>query len=140
MEMLQGIVDIHAHADPDRTARSLDVLELARMYRDRGVRGMVIMNHSDSTAGLAYLVRKQVPDLETFGGMVLNHLIGGMNQHAVDHFVRVEGGYGKIIYMPTVNSEHEVRQGKNPSAPFVPVSMDGKLLPEVLAMRGSDRQ
>ena len=134
METLQGIVDIHAHADPDTTARSLDAFELERMYRDRGFRGMVLMNHSDSTAGLAYLVRKQVPELETFGGMVLNHLIGGMTRHAVDHFVRMEGGYGRIIYMPTVNSEHEVRQNKNPAAPFVRVSTDGELLPEVLAM------
>lgn len=134
MEALRGIIDIHAHADPDITARSLDVFELARMYRDRGFRGMVIMNHSDPTAGLAYLVRKQVPELETFGGIVLNHLIGGMNRHAVEHFVRMEGGLGKIVYMPTVGSEHEVRQGKDPSRPYVPVSRDGELLPEVLDM------
>ena len=134
MEPLRGIIDIHAHADPDKTRRSLDVFELAKLYRDRGVRGMVIMNHFDSTAGLAYLVRKQVPGLEVFGGIVLNHLIGGMNQRAVEHFVRIEGGYGKIVYMPTVNSEHEVRQGKNPSAPFVRVSKNGRLLSEVLEM------
>ena len=134
MESLQGIIDIHAHADPDKTPRSLDVLELARMYRDRGVRGVVLMNHFDQTAGLAYLVRKQVPGLEVFGGIVLNHLIGGMNPHAVEHFTRIEGGYGRIVYMPTVDSEHEIRQGRNPSAPFVRISKDGELLPEVLGM------
>ena len=134
METLQGVIDIHAHAAPDKTGRSLDVLELAKLYKDRGIRGMVIMNHFDHTAGLAYLVRKQVSGLEVFSGIVLNHLIGGMNQHAVEHFIRIEGGGGKIVYMPTVNSEHEVRQGANPSAPFVRIAKDGKLLPEVLDM------
>lgn len=134
MQSLAGVVDIHAHADPDTTPRSLDVFELARLYRDRGVRAMVIMNHSDPTAGLAYLVRKQVAGLEVFGGIVLNHLIGGMNQHAVEHFINMEGGCGRIVYMPTTGSEHEVRQGSNPAASFVPISSNGKLLPEVLDM------
>ncbi|MBT3342850.1 MAG: hypothetical protein HN712_19195 [Gemmatimonadetes bacterium] len=134
MQIFEGIIDIHAHASPDKTPRSLDVLELARAYRDRGVRGVVLMNHSDQTAGLAYLVKKQFPELEVFGGIVLNHLIGGMNQHAVEHFTRIEEGFGKIVYMPTTSSEHEVRQGENRSASFVPVSHGGKLLPEVLDM------
>ena len=42
MKTLKGIIDIHAHADPDKTSRSVDFLELAKMYQDRGVRGMVI--------------------------------------------------------------------------------------------------
>ena len=134
MDTLRDVIDIHAHADPDRASRSLDVLELARQYRDRGMRGMVIMNHFDSTAALAYLVSKQVPELEVFGGIVLNHLIGGMNQLAVRHFAEMEGGHGRIVYMPTVHSEHEVRQGSSPSAPFVRISGDGRLLPEVLDM------
>jgi hypothetical protein len=64
LEPFEGIIDIHAHADPDRTRRSLDALELARQYRDRGFRGLVLMNHYDATAGQAYLVRKVVPGIE----------------------------------------------------------------------------
>lgn len=134
MQGFEGIIDIHAHAAPDRTRRSLDVLELARMYKDRGFRGMVIMNHYDCTAGLAYLARKHAPGLEVFGGIVLNHLVGGMNEHAVEHFLTIEGGYGKIVYMPTVNSEYDVLNSDNPSRPFVSICRDGKLLPEVLDM------
>ncbi|MBT4503465.1 MAG: hypothetical protein HOC74_37385 [Gemmatimonadetes bacterium] len=134
MGTLKDVVDIHVHADPDQTPRSLDVLEAAKLYRDRGARAILLMNHSDQTAGMAYLVQKQIPDLDIFGGIVLNHLIGGMNQHAVEHFTRISGGRGRIVYMPTVGSEHEVRQGGNPSGPYVSVSKDGKLLPEVLDM------
>ena len=131
-QSLEGIFDVHAHCDPDKTSRSLDVLELAKMYQDRGFRGFIVMNHFDPTAGYAYLARKHAPDLEVFGGIVLNHLIGGMNKHAVEHFVQIEGGYGKIVYMPTLDAEYEV--GRDSGRPFTPISKDGKLLPEVLDM------
>ena len=129
----EGIIDIHAHADPDKTARSIDVFELARMYRDREFRGVLLMNHFDPTAGLAYLVQKYVPGIEVFGGIVLNRLVGGINPAAVEHFCRVEGGYGRIVYMPTLDAENEIRHSGS-SAPFVRISEDGRLLPEVLDM------
>lgn len=68
MKTLKGIIYIHAHANPDKTSRSVDFLELAKMYQDRGMRGMVLMNHFDPTAGQAYLARKYAPSLEIFGG------------------------------------------------------------------------
>lgn len=133
-QSLEGIFDIHAHADPDQTDRSIDVLELAKMYQDRGFRGFVIMNHHDPTAGLAYLAKKAAPDLEVFGGIVCNHMVGGMNKHAVLNFIRNEGGLGRIVYMPTTGSEYDAKQSDNPDRPQVSVSKDGKLLPEVLEM------
>ena len=133
MQPFDGIIDIHAHADPDKTARSLDVLELAKLYRDRGFRAVVLMNHFDSTAGLAYLVEKYTPGLEIYGGLVLNRLVGGLNQHAVKHFTQIEGGKGKIIYMPTVDSENEVRVNGS-AGPFVRISKDGQLLSGVYEM------
>ena len=133
-QSLEGIFDIHAHADPDQTDRSIDVLELAKMYEDRGFRGFVIMNHHDPTAGLAYLARKHAPKLEVFGGIVCNHMVGGMNKHAVLNFIRNEGGLGKIVYMPTTGSEYDAKNSNNPDRPYVSVSKDGELLPEVLEM------
>ena len=91
------------------------------------------MNHHDSTAGQAYLVSKVVPGIEVYGGIVLNHLIGGLNRYAVEHFTQVEGGLGKIVYMPTTGSENEVRWNGS-GGPYVSVSQDGRLLPEVFEM------
>ena len=68
MYPFDGIIDIHAHADPDKTGRSLDVLELAKLYQDRGFRALVLMNHYDSMAGMAYLVNKYTPGLDVYGG------------------------------------------------------------------------
>ena len=129
-----GILDIHAHASPDPAGRrSIDVLELAKLYRDSGFRGFLYMGHFDPTAGLAYLARKAVPELEIYGGIVLNTLIGGFNLHAVRHFAKMDGGLGKIVYMPTVDCENEVRQSRG-SSPYVSVSKDGRLLPQVFEM------
>jgi hypothetical protein len=49
--------------------------------------------------------------------------------------VDVAGGYGRIVWMPTHDSEHEVRYNKE-QRPFVAVSRAGKLLPEVLEVIG----
>ena len=58
------------------------------------MRGIVLKNHFDPTATLAYTVRRQVPGFETFGGIVLNRTVGGINARAVEHMTEVTGGWG----------------------------------------------
>ena len=129
--MLTGIVDIHAHCDPDSVPRSIDAIDLARLARDRGIRGLVLKNHYDPTATLAYVVRKEVPGIEVFGGIVLNRTVGGINPAAVEHLVAVKGGWGRVVWMPTYDAENQVRYSKE-NRPFVPVARKGELLPEVM--------
>jgi len=69
---LSGVIDIHAHTDPDSRPRSIDALDLAKMAKARGMRGFVLKSHFEPTAAQAYLVRKDVPGLEVFGGIDLN--------------------------------------------------------------------
>jgi len=40
------------------------------MAKSRGMRGMVLKNHYEPTASLAYVVRKEVPGIEVFGGWI----------------------------------------------------------------------
>jgi len=82
---LEGVIDIHAHSGPDSIPRSLDAIDLARLAKTEGMRGIVLKNHFEPTASLAYLVRKQVPEIEVFGGITLNLSVVGMNPAAVDH-------------------------------------------------------
>ena len=70
--VLAGTIDIHVHSDPDNVPRSVDGLEAATLARASGMRGIVLKNHYDPTAGLAYLARKAAPGLEVFGGIDLN--------------------------------------------------------------------
>ena len=128
---LDGVIDIHAHSDPDSIPRSIDAIDLARLAKLRGMRGLVLKNHWESTAALAYIIRKEVPGLEVFGGIVLNRAVGGINLDAVQHMYTMKGGYGRVVWMPTIDAENfeKILGEKRPS---VPVSKDGHLLPEVL--------
>jgi hypothetical protein len=94
------------------------------------MRGMVLKSHYEPTASMAYLVRKAVPGIEVFGGIDLNRSVGGVNPEAVERMAQIKGGYGRVVWMPTFDSENQVRFSKE-SRPFVPVARDGQLLPEV---------
>jgi Family of unknown function (DUF6282) len=126
---LAGVIDIHAHCAPDSTPRSIDAIDLARLAKSRGMRGLVLKNHYQPTASLAYMVRKEVPGIEVFGGVDLNLSVGGMNPFAVEHMAATTGGYGRVVWMSTFDSEAQVRYSKQ-DRPFVRVSQNGQLLPE----------
>src|SRR5712671_5266710 len=130
---LSGVIDIHAHVDPDSMPRSIDAIDLARLAKQRGMRGLVLKNHYESTAALAYIVRKEVPGIEIFGGIDLNRSVGGVNPAAVERMVLMKGGYGRVVWMPTFDAENQVRYSKE-KRPFVSVSKDGALLPETKAV------
>jgi Family of unknown function (DUF6282) len=125
--VLAGTIDIHVHSDPDNVPRSVDGLEAARLARESGMRAIVLKNHYDPTAGLAYLARKAAPGLEVFGGIDLNLSVGGMNAFAVEHMTQVAGGYGRIVWMSTFDAENQVKFSKE-NRPFVSVSKNGQLL------------
>ncbi len=127
---LRGVVDIHVHSDPDSVPRSIDAFDAARAAAARGVRSVVLKNHYEPTAGLAWLARKQVPGIEIFGGIALNLSVGGVNPAAVDRMTKVKGGLGRVVWMPTFDAENQVRFSKE-NRPYVSVSRNGALLPEV---------
>jgi hypothetical protein len=125
-----GTIDIHVHSYPDERPRSISAIEVAKLARAHGMRGIVLKNHYESTAGLAYTVREVVPGVEVFGGIDLNLTVGGINPAAVEHMTRVSGGWGRIVWMPTFDAENQVRYSKE-ARPFASVSRDGELLSEV---------
>jgi hypothetical protein len=129
---LIGAIDLHAHCDPDSYPRSWDGFEVAKLAKERGMRGVLLKNHWTETAGLAYMTRKYAtPGFEVFGGLSLDSPVGGMNPQAVRYMADVVGHLGRIVWMPTHDAEQEVKAGKE-ARPFVAVSRDGQLLPEVL--------
>jgi hypothetical protein len=133
---LSGAIDIHVHSLPDNVPRSVDVFEAATLANAEGMRGLILKNHYDETAGLVYLVRKQFPNLEVYGGIDLNLTVGGMNVAAVEHMTQMTGGWGRFVWMSTFDAENQVRYSKE-SRPFVSVSKNGALLPETLAVIAS---
>ena len=74
---LRNAIDIHVHGSPDSRPRALDGIEIARQAKAAGMRAIVLKNHYEYTSSLAYIVRKEVPGIEVFGGISLVSLIGG---------------------------------------------------------------
>jgi hypothetical protein len=128
-QVLRGAIDIHVHSDPDNVPRSIDGIEVAKLARSKGMRGIVLKNHYDPTAGLAFLARKEAPGLEVFGGIDLNLTVGGMNAAAVEHLTQVAGGWGRVVWMSTFDAENQVRYSRD-NRPFVSVARNGELLPD----------
>lgn len=126
-DALRGAIDIHVHAFPDSRPRSLDGIEAAQFAKARGMRAIVLKNHYEPTASLAYIVRKAVPGIEVFGGIDLNLTVGGINPAAVEYMTQVTGGYGRMVWMPTFDSENAVRF-EDARRPFVSVSGNGGVL------------
>src|SRR5262245_53783271 len=79
---LTGAIDIHVHPGPDSVARDVDADDLARLAKQMGMRGIVFKNHWEDTAALAYIVRKEVPGIELFGGITQDLAVGGINLEA----------------------------------------------------------
>lgn len=127
---LKGAVDIHVHQAPDSAPRAIDADDVARQAKAAGMRAVVLKNHWEDTASLAYMVRKMVPGVEVFGGITQDLAVGGINIEAVKHMADMKGGYGRIVWLPTFDAENQVK-GKGPE---VKVSENGKLLPSVLAL------
>jgi Family of unknown function (DUF6282) len=132
-DVVRGAIDIHVHSDPDNVPRAIDGIEVAKLAHASGMRGLVLKNHYDPTAGLAFLARKAAPGLEVFGGIDLNLPVGGMNAAAVEHMTQVAGGWGRFVWMSTFDAENQVRFSKE-NRPFVSVARGQTLLPDAKAV------
>ena len=130
---LQGMIDVHVHAAPDSVARSITALETARMAQRHGMRALLFKNHYTETASLAFLVAQEVPGVEAYGGIALNRAVGGLNPVAVERMALMTGGHGRMVWLPTFDSEHmHLTVAPNPN--HVPIARDGALLPELNAV------
>lgn len=130
--MIKGIIDLHYHSGPDVKPRKLNDLELMEQGVAMNARGVVIKTHFSPTAGRAALVnqvrREKYPDsnFELFGGIALNHSVGGLNPYALETELKMGA---KMVWLPTVDSENEFRKlGKSGG---IRLTEDGKAVPEL---------
>jgi hypothetical protein len=126
-----GVIDMHVHPDPDVFGRSLTDVELAMIAKRKGMRGIVLKNHVVTTADRAQLAMNQVPGLEIWGGIVLNSSVGGINPAAVEWMHRMSGGRGKIVWLPTFDSDKHVKTLVDKAKSGLVVAPGGKVTPEM---------
>ncbi len=130
----KGVIDMHVHSHPDVFGRNMDDIDVAQLAKSRGMRGILIKNHISETASRAALVMKVVPDIEVFGGIVLNNAVGGINPNAVEWMHRVYGGRGKVVWLPTFESDKHVKTFGKPDAKGITVAPNGEVSPEMEAI------
>ncbi|MEG4108320.1 DUF6282 family protein [Microcoleus sp. S13_C5] len=130
---IEGAIDFHIHSSPDVIPRRLDDFEVAKLAARAKMKAVVLKNHYASTAARAVLVNKIVPEIEVFGGVVLNHSVGGINPEAVEAMHRIGGKYGKVVWLPTVDAEHHL-QVFHKSGIGIKIADNGKVLPETAAV------
>jgi hypothetical protein len=128
---IAGLMDTHVHAAPDVFGRALDDEEVAITYRDRGLEALVLKNHVATTADRAWFARKHVAGLKVFGGIALNSPAGGINPDAVNWMARMQGGYGRVVWFPTFDSDNHVKHFKDAPEGIKVLGADGKVLPAV---------
>jgi hypothetical protein len=105
-EILAGVIDFHCHTGPDALPRSISDLELARLAKLAGMKGLVLKNHYTMTADRAALVMREVEGIEVFGGIVLNRSVGGLNAEAIRRMIQFEGRRGRVVWLPTFDGQN----------------------------------
>jgi len=126
-----GVIDMHVHPDPDVFGRALTDVEMAMVARRKGLRGLVLKNHVVTTADRAALAMNAVPGIEIWGGIVLNNAVGGINPSAVEWMHRMSGGRGKVVWLPTFDSDKHVKTLVNKDGSGIRVAPDGKVTPQM---------
>ena len=129
-----GVIDMHVHSHPDVFGRNMDDIDVAQLAKARGMRGILLKNHVSETASRAALVMKVVPGIEVFGGIVLNKAVGGVNPDAVEWMHRVYGGRGKVVWLPTFESDKHVKTLAKPDAVGLTVAPNGQVTPQMEAI------
>lgn len=99
---LDGAIDLHVHTAPDVYERSVDDDEAIRQAQASRMRAVLLKSHHTPTADRATLVSKRF-GVPVFGGLVLNHTVGGLNPVAVETAIAFGA---RQIWMPTLHSRH----------------------------------
>ncbi len=123
-KLLNGAIEIHVHSSPDVFPRLMNDIQIAEQAKEAGMNAVLIKSHVGCTAGRAGIAT-YVTGLPVYGGIALNHPVGGLNPEAVR--VSIEMG-AKKVWMPTIHAEYYM---KTPDA----VPMFGPQIKNVAGIR-----
>lgn len=135
--VLQGTIETHVHSEEDNNSLgggSMDIIEMAKRARNKGMRAILVKPMFFETATRAYLAQKMVPGVLVFGGITLNLSLGGVNPAAVDGLAALRLPNAKMIWLANVDAEGSVAASAQPNRPSTEISVGGKLTPQTLAV------
>lgn len=123
-ELLKGAIDIHVHAGPHifSSPRRVDPFQAATQAKEAGMRAIVFMDVFQLSNGTSWLVNRTVPDFQTFGGLILNTVYGGMNPRAVKTAIHYGDGAKFLSFGAHSTYYQASREGRMVDGKFVPLS------------------
>lgn len=101
--LLEGAYELHLHCDPSKFPRVQNIKQIAADARSAKMGGFVTKSHEWPTGPLAEAVNYYEPELQVFGGVVMNPIAGGLNPEILR--TQLECSATKLVWMPTVSSE-----------------------------------
>lgn len=110
---MKGVFDTHVHYAPHaRVKANTDALSLARLAKESDMAGFVLKCNCFPSVGAAYLAKRICPELNIFGGIVINPQIGGLNVEAIKAAIRYGEGnpaeYCRFVCLPTFYSVRDI--------------------------------
>ncbi len=123
-DLLRGAIDIHVHPGPHifSSPRRVDPFQAAIQARDAGMRALVFMDVFEMSNGTAWLVNRAVPDFQTYGGIILNTVYGGMNPRAVKTALHYGDGAKYVSFGAHSTYYQASREGRTIDGKFIPLS------------------
>jgi hypothetical protein len=114
LELMKGAIDMHAHTAPALFKRHIDDAALAEYAIEYGMRAFVLKDHDASTTGRAYYVNRMHPEVTSFGAVVLNRSVGGIDPYVAEAAIH----YGaKIVWMPSNHTRFHAEYFDMPDYP-----------------------
>jgi hypothetical protein len=139
---MRGMIDFHIHGGPDALSnRVYSEEDIAVEACKAGLKAIVFKSHAVPSFARTALVGKYValwaathgqphPCPDIFGGVALNHSVGGLNPAMVQTSIDLKG---KFVWTPSVNASHHHRvMGKGGGIDVI--DSKGKVAPELLAI------
>jgi hypothetical protein len=118
-QLLVGAIDSHVHAGPvlNSNPGHLDPIQVATEARAAGMRAIVYYDVFGWASGTAWIVNRNVPGIQTFGGYLMNSCHGGLNPRSVLTALHMEGGcrfisFGSHCTFFSAQNESTVIDGK----------------------------
>ncbi|MFV0496960.1 MAG: DUF6282 family protein [Candidatus Fimivivens sp.] len=113
LTLLEGAYDLHTHTVPSHMPRALDDMALLQEAAQYHMAGVMIKNHYEPTGARAALVNRlaNFPDTKAYGGIVLNHPVGGLNPYAAESALKMGAS---LVWMPTRDAANCLLSGDMP--------------------------
>lgn len=116
--LLAGAVDLHQHPGPSPFPRRMGIADAARDAAGAGFRAIVVKSHHQSMVtdilALQPEVLSEIP-IEVYGGIALNHTVGGLNPFAVELALRMGG---RVVWFPTLASPAHIEHHRHTTTNF----------------------